>query len=97
VEAARSFSYPLMKEEISKISSSIHLYKLPKSGKWKENEVPKPVGRYFIDLEDMRIADLPLYYDGKALIKPDEDGLWTSFKKMLNQLFFVAKEQERLW
>ncbi|MBY6035643.1 D-alanyl-D-alanine carboxypeptidase [Fictibacillus nanhaiensis] len=97
VESNRTFSYPLMKEEISQISSSIHLYKLPKSGKWEDGKVPKPVGRYFIELDGSRIADLPLYYDGKALIKPDEEGLWTSFKNMLNRLFFVAKEHDRLW
>lgn len=97
VEAARTFSYPLLKEEIKQISSSIDLYKLPKSGKWEEEKVPKPVGRYFIDLKDTRIADLPLYYDGKTLIKPDQDSLWSSFKNMLNKLFFVAKEQNRLW
>lgn len=97
VEAARTFSYPLLKEEIKEISSSIDLYKLPKSGKWEDEKVPKPVGRYFIDLKDTRIADLPLYYDGKTLIKPAQESLWKSFKNMLNKLFFVAKEETRLW
>jgi serine-type D-Ala-D-Ala carboxypeptidase (penicillin-binding protein 5/6) len=97
VEANRSFSYPLLKEEINQISSSIHLYKLPKSGEWKDDDIPKPVGRYFIDLDDTRIADIPLYYDGKALINPHNDGLWTSFKNMLTKLFFIAKEHGGSW
>jgi serine-type D-Ala-D-Ala carboxypeptidase (penicillin-binding protein 5/6) len=97
VEANRTFSYPLMQEEIKQISSSIHLYKLPKSGEWKEEDIPKPVGRYFIDLNGLRIADLPLYYDGKALIKPHKDGIWTTFKDMLNQLFFAAREHNGSW
>lgn len=97
VEANRTFSYPLMKEEIKQISSSIHLYKLPKSGEWEEEDIPKPVGRYFIDLNGLRIADLPLYYDGKALIKPHKDGIWTTFKDMLNQLFFAAREHNGSW
>ncbi|OOE10524.1 D-alanyl-D-alanine carboxypeptidase family protein [Fictibacillus arsenicus] len=97
VEANRTFSYPLMKEEIKQISSSIHLYKLPKSGEWKDEDIPKPVGRYFIDLNGLRIADLPLYYDGKALIKPHKEGIWTTFKDMLNQLFFAAREHNGSW
>jgi serine-type D-Ala-D-Ala carboxypeptidase (penicillin-binding protein 5/6) len=97
VEANRTFSYPLMKEEIKQISSSIHLYKLPKSGEWKDKDIPKPVGRYFIDLNGLRIADLPLYYDGKALIKPHKDGIWTSFKAMLNRMFFAAREHNGSW
>jgi serine-type D-Ala-D-Ala carboxypeptidase (penicillin-binding protein 5/6) len=86
-----------LKEEINQISSSIHLYKLPKSGEWKDDDIPKPVGRYFIDLDDTRIADIPLYYDGKALINPHNDGLWTSFKNMLTKLFFIAKEHGGSW
>jgi serine-type D-Ala-D-Ala carboxypeptidase (penicillin-binding protein 5/6) len=97
VEANRSFSYPLLKEEMNQISSSIHLYKLPKSGEWKDDDIPKPVGRYFIDLDGTRIADIPLYYDGKALINPHKDGLWTSFKNMLTKLFFIAKEHGGSW
>jgi serine-type D-Ala-D-Ala carboxypeptidase (penicillin-binding protein 5/6) len=98
VEANRSFSYPLLKEEINQISSSIHLYKLPKSGEWKDDDdIPKPVGKYFIDLDGTRIADIPLYYDGKALINPHKDGLWTSFKNMLTKLFFIAKEHGGSW
>ncbi|ANC77730.1 D-alanyl-D-alanine carboxypeptidase [Fictibacillus phosphorivorans] len=97
VEAARTFTYPLQKEEVGQISSSIQLYELPKSGKWEKEKVPKPVGRYFVDLKETRIADLPLYYDGKALIKPDQGGLWSSFKSIFNRLFFVAKEDNRLW
>jgi serine-type D-Ala-D-Ala carboxypeptidase (penicillin-binding protein 5/6) len=97
VEANRTFSYPLMKEEIEQISSSIHLYKLPKSGKWENEDIPKPVGRYFIDLNGLRIADLPLYFDGKALIKPHKDGIWTTFRNMLDQLFFAAREHGGSW
>ncbi|MDR7072594.1 D-alanyl-D-alanine carboxypeptidase family protein [Fictibacillus barbaricus] len=97
VEADRSFYYPLQKEEVSHISSSIELIKLPKSGEWKKEEVPIPVGRYLVDLNGQRIADLPLYYEGKTLIKSGKGGIWTTFKNMLSQLFFIAKERDRLW
>jgi serine-type D-Ala-D-Ala carboxypeptidase (penicillin-binding protein 5/6) len=97
VEANRTFSYPLKKEEVAEISSSIHLYKLPNSSKQGEGDIPKPIGRYYIDLEEARIADLPLYYEGKALIKNRSDNIWETFKEMLSQLFFASGKQAVLW
>jgi D-alanyl-D-alanine carboxypeptidase len=97
VEADRSFYYPLLKEEVNHISSSIQLIKMPKSGKWKDEEIPIPVGSYTVELNGERIADLPLYYDGKKLIKREDNGIWATFKNMFDQLFFIAKDSNRLW
>ncbi|MFC7371195.1 serine hydrolase [Fictibacillus iocasae] len=91
VEANRTFYYPLKESEKQDISSTINVYRYPKDGKWKNGEAPKPIGRLFIELAGVEIGNLPLYYEGEALIKEDI-GVWKSLRQMFSQFFFVKAE-----
>lgn len=87
IEAARTFRYPLLSTEKKDVRTSVTLYKPPKSGKWKEGEVPKPIGKMKVMLGGDQLANLPLYYEGKGLVKEDRKNFWSVFKEVVSSIF----------
>ncbi|WP_322114359.1 D-alanyl-D-alanine carboxypeptidase family protein [Fictibacillus sp. KU28468] len=90
IEASRDFRYPLMKSEKKEVQKSVTLYQPPKGGKWKEGAIPKPIGKMKVMLGETMIADLPLYYEGKGLVKEDSKTFWSVFKDMVASLFSIS-------
>ncbi|MGG1573775.1 D-alanyl-D-alanine carboxypeptidase family protein [Fictibacillus sp. NRS-1165] len=90
IEASRDLRYPLMKTEKKQIQKSVTLYQPPKGGKWKDGAVPKPIGKMKVMLGDTMIADMPLYYEGKGLVKEDSKSFWSVFKDMVAFLFSIT-------
>ncbi|SDM78573.1 D-alanyl-D-alanine carboxypeptidase [Fictibacillus solisalsi] len=89
IEAARDLNYPLMKGEKRGIQRSVNLYQPPKGGKWKKGAVPKPIGKMKVILGGQIIGNLPLYYEGKGLVKEDRS-IWNVFKQMVASLFAIS-------
>ncbi|MDM5338807.1 D-alanyl-D-alanine carboxypeptidase family protein [Fictibacillus enclensis] len=88
IEAARDLNYPLMKGEKREIQKSVNLYQPPKGRKWKKGAVPKPIGKMKVMLGDQIIGNLPLFYEGKGLVKEDRS-IWNVFKQMVASLFAI--------
>ncbi|MDN4527338.1 D-alanyl-D-alanine carboxypeptidase family protein [Fictibacillus fluitans] len=90
IEAARDLNYPLMKGEEKDIQRSVNLYQPPKGGKWKNGAVPKPIGKMKVMLGDQILGSLPLYYEGKGLVKEENHSIWNVFKHMVASLFAIS-------
>jgi D-alanyl-D-alanine carboxypeptidase (penicillin-binding protein 5/6) len=89
IEAIRSFNFPLTKEEEEAVSTSITLYKPPENGKWRNEEVPSPIGSYKIKLNNEIIGSLPLYYEGTNK-SGEQAGIIDVMKGVLSKFFAIT-------
>lgn len=73
----RDFLYPLSKDEQKRINIDITLIK-PNSNWEDEKDVPSPVGKMVIKLDNEMIEELPLFYDEEGKV---ENETWFSIVK----------------
>jgi serine-type D-Ala-D-Ala carboxypeptidase (penicillin-binding protein 5/6) len=91
VYANHSLAYPLTEQEMEQVRSSLTLYNPPKGDEWRENGMPRPVGKMFFQLEDQTIGEVSLFYEGDPEVKKKK-GFWGFFKDLFLILNGVSND-----
>lgn len=89
IEVNRSFNYPLTEEEAEAVSTSITLYKPPENGKWRNGEIPSPIGNIKIKLDNEIIGSLPLYHEDTNKSR-EQAGIIEAMKGIFGKFFTIT-------